>query len=773
MTYDFSALSPFEFELLVRDLLTRHLGVRLESFKAGRDEGIDLRYASSPGSRDIVVQCKHYPATTFSTLLSKLKHSELPKIDALSPERYIFVTSMPLSVGQKDRLAQVFGSHLKSMGDIVGREDLNSLIASNEDVERQHFKLWLSSTTVLNRVLNNEIYVRSASLREDMRRRMRVYVQNRNHTVALEALNDNHSLIIIGEPGIGKTILAEMIALSFVDREYDIVAISQDVSEGFQVFRQDQKQLFLYDDFLGQTNLSEKLNKNEDNRLLEFIELIGRSPLHRFILTTREYILVEASSTYPRLHQLSTGASKFVLHLDSYSQFDRARILYNHLYFSGVPQAAIESLLEERRYRKIVFHRNYNPRLIESVVKIGENWKTGSGDFADYLLQTLENPTRLWMDIFESELSSVSQAVLLTLASMPHRVSEDALKDSVSEVVKSRDGVLMTQRSYREALKVLDGTFITIEKLSGRGSPTRNALVVRFFSPSVRDFMIAYLSERSEEFQQLLESAVTFDQVVTLRQYLYSSDRRWQSARQDVPEGDFAAAFERTIDAVEAQVVEIEDRGGKRLVRHRQYSEEERVLKAMHSRLQSSGKLSEDLGRRIDMLIEKWCTREGDRGGAIDLIERVFVSDEDHVCESIEKHAQQIGNWFTQLGPQSSLEDWRALRDAFSRIPAIIGEESYNNAVEEFPIWVESEIEVMIDSCDSHGQLDHELMDLVVFAEEADIDIEQQLIVSGIYSRLEELERLIPPEDDYEPDRGRFTDDDAPNMDSMFDSLRE
>jgi hypothetical protein len=42
--YDFRSLSPHDFELVCRDLLQKPLGVRLESFTAGRDSGIDFRY---------------------------------------------------------------------------------------------------------------------------------------------------------------------------------------------------------------------------------------------------------------------------------------------------------------------------------------------------------------------------------------------------------------------------------------------------------------------------------------------------------------------------------------------------------------------------------------------------------------------------------------------------------------------------------------------------------------------------------------------------------
>ena len=44
--YDFSTLSPPDFEELSRDLLQAELNVKLEGFRSGRDKGIDLRYSN-------------------------------------------------------------------------------------------------------------------------------------------------------------------------------------------------------------------------------------------------------------------------------------------------------------------------------------------------------------------------------------------------------------------------------------------------------------------------------------------------------------------------------------------------------------------------------------------------------------------------------------------------------------------------------------------------------------------------------------------------------
>ena len=55
--YDFLNLSPFEFELLSRDLLQKHFNIFLESFGNGIDQGIDLRCSIT---EKIIIQCKRY-----------------------------------------------------------------------------------------------------------------------------------------------------------------------------------------------------------------------------------------------------------------------------------------------------------------------------------------------------------------------------------------------------------------------------------------------------------------------------------------------------------------------------------------------------------------------------------------------------------------------------------------------------------------------------------------------------------------------------------------
>ena len=138
--YDFRSLSPHDFELLCRDLLQAEIGVRLESFSAGPDFGIDFRYRDR--SVNVIVQCKHYVDSGFDALRRAIERKERNKISQLQPTRYILATSVSLTPMRKDALLRTLDAYCLTSGDILGQEDINNLLAKHQNIEQSHFKLW-------------------------------------------------------------------------------------------------------------------------------------------------------------------------------------------------------------------------------------------------------------------------------------------------------------------------------------------------------------------------------------------------------------------------------------------------------------------------------------------------------------------------------------------------------------------------------------------------------------------------------------------------------
>ena len=116
--YTFSTLNDEDLEKLARDLLNAEFSWSLQNFKSGRDGGIDLRESTPTNSNRVVVQVKHYPRSGYKKLLATLKTDELDKVNELSPDRYIVVTSLPLSASEKDEIRVTMAPYILTSDEV-------------------------------------------------------------------------------------------------------------------------------------------------------------------------------------------------------------------------------------------------------------------------------------------------------------------------------------------------------------------------------------------------------------------------------------------------------------------------------------------------------------------------------------------------------------------------------------------------------------------------------------------------------------------------------
>lgn len=326
--YDLRTLSPLDFEELARDLLQAEWGIRLESFGPGRDQGIDARFASGPDK--LIVQAKHMERSGYPALLAAMKKERATAV-RLAPTRYVLTTSVSLTPARKDEIVAAMAGVPLLPSDIFGREDMLNLVGRHERIERRHFKLWLGSTTVLERILHSKVYNRTAAEIDVIRNKLPLFVPNASVEDAEAMLETAGTLIIQGPPGVGKTTLARMLLWLHAEQGWEISVVDT-LEEALTVAHGDSKRLILLDDFLGQYRLSADHMRGVDARFPPLASRIATNRNLRFILTTRDYILAQARSMSGRIAPQQVDARDFVLSVGAYTRGVKARILYNHLY---------------------------------------------------------------------------------------------------------------------------------------------------------------------------------------------------------------------------------------------------------------------------------------------------------------------------------------------------------------------------------------------------------------------------------------------------------
>lgn len=514
--YDFQILQPNEFEHLVRDLLQMKESVFVESFTLGRDDGIDLRYATCKGST-VIVQAKRY--ISYASLKSELK-KEVGKIQKLTPSRYILATSVGLTPANKDEITKICYPFIKSSEDILGRDDLNNLLGQYSQVERQYYKLWLASTTVLEDILDKRINTWSDIELEEIRREVSTYVMNDSFNEALSILKKNRYVIISGIPGIGKTTLSRMLVYYLLSQGYDEFVIVHSVDDAVQKLCSNKKQVFFYDDFLGSSYLSNSEHRF-DKKLISFIDKIKRAEDKMFILSTREYILADAMLMYEIFSLKQIELAKCILDLSHYSESIRAEILYNHLSMARLPMEYVRAIVNGRKYIHIIKHKNFNPRIIEAYLNKKSYNKLTPEEYVKAFLSSFDNPFAVWERTF-TNLSKFAQYALLIRTTMGGGVIfmrdwKTAVKYFI-DTNPAMSSLVWDEQSWFGCLKVIEGTFILSQKY-------KDDFIVRFHNPSVFDFLVGWLNKLPEFQGQLIEYSYYCNQVYGIfSEKEYSSD---------------------------------------------------------------------------------------------------------------------------------------------------------------------------------------------------------------------------------------------------------
>jgi GTPase SAR1 family protein len=405
-------------------------------------------------------------------------------VQNLKPRRYVLVTSLPLSPANKAQIRTIFEPYIQCDSDVVGREALNDMLALHPAIERGITKLWLHSAVVLSQISSLALIGRSAFLLEQMRLKRACYVETASHKHGLARLADHHVVLITGEPGVGKTTLAEQLCLDYVLNGFQLFAAAKDVGELEAAYQEDTRQVFYFDDFLGRTFL-EAIGRHEDSHVVGFIKRVRSDRSKRLVLTSRTTILNRGKSLTDLFRIENVDRHELELQVGDLSPLDKARILHSCIWHSGLAPSHVEEIVREKKYMRVIAHRNFNPRLISFITDPIRLSAVQPCDYWSFIASKLDNPSDIWGGVYDQQMSDSQRIILLLVVVNGGDIAELDLINAFQNYLKTPNAMrIQGDADYHRNIRILIGSLLT-RTLNKKGDSA-----FELFNPSIADFAL-------------------------------------------------------------------------------------------------------------------------------------------------------------------------------------------------------------------------------------------------------------------------------------------
>lgn len=438
---------------------------------------------------------------------------------------------------------------------------------------------------------------------------------------------------------------------------------------------------------------------------------------------------MEAQLRYEGLSEKSFLNSKHVIKLEDYSQMIRAQILYNHLFFSNLPDILKTALVPERQYLDVIRHPNYNPRVIEHAVSLPGIASLSQEEFVSNIFATLDDPTEVWQVIFRN-LPDMARRILITISSLPTRV----FLSDLQQAVENSSSLDFDAESFRDALSMVEGTFVDLME-ADPGSKSRQRIVT-IRDPSVRDYLWGRLDTVEGEADALLKSAVFFEQCVILYEgrnhavsmsLMFPLSSRSQTRHRDVVNSEAVAIKAFELLSSDSPMVSSLRKGGTEYFERQAASLERRTafLLAVLAGDPNSRVVEELATRAIIDTVRFWENGQASLSEALQLVKQMKTLEGLVAKDSLENAGATLLRLITRQS--LDIQDFERLVDLAALCPHLFLEphptlESWSSEFEDF---LDSQRDWLLEQNDDPDWVEEEMRTISKVASAMDIDISE------------------------------------------------
>jgi len=466
--FDLHVLGWKAFEDLVGCIFRDILGQTVQIFAEGADGGRDAAFRGIwTGNNAVValsgsfcIQCKHTSKHAQNLSMTTVE-GELEKVKRLTEnglcDNYILVTNHQLSAGISEKAEVAIVSSGAKVALVFGSEWISTVISENPRLRRLVPRLY--GLGDLTQIITHQAYRQAREVLDSIAPDLACFVPTAAYRKCAGGLREHGFVLLLGEPASGKTMIANLMALSAAD-EWGIETIMISSPGDFSKFwdPDDPGQFLWVDDAFGVTQYDAN-RVREWNQLLPKLKAAIRTGA-RVVFTSRDYIFAAARRDLKTCAFELFDDSRVLIRVEELANSERQMILYSHLKSGSQPRKFkskvkefLETATQVPKFLPETARRFGNPKFTENLIP------TVSG-----VQGFFERPLNVLLDVVASLAASEKAAIGLVFIA-GGKLSIPVVADE--QVVGILEQLGVTLGEVKAALGILDDSLLKRQKEAG------------------------------------------------------------------------------------------------------------------------------------------------------------------------------------------------------------------------------------------------------------------------------------------------------------------
>ncbi|CAL9327334.1 hypothetical protein [Streptomyces sp. SudanB52_2052] len=446
---------------VLREVWAQSVHTFADSNDGGRDGAFYGTWQQPPdpiGVQDVpdgpfVLQCKHTKKAD-TTLAPSDLDDEFAKVQALVERglcsSYVLLTNARVSGNSEATIRQ----RLLDAG-VVYPLVLDGQWICDTIATRQRLRTFVPRVYGLgdlSQILDERAYTQAQALLGHLRDELATFVVTDAYRRAVQAVQDHGFVLLLGEPAVGKSVIAATLAMTALDA-WGCLTVNAHDAEGLVRHwnPHEPNQFFWIDDAFGAVRHEQQLTDSWSRHMRHVMTAVRGGA--KVVLTSRDYIYRDARPylkeyAYPLLHeqQVVVDVAQLPLH-------ERRQILYNHIKLGDQPREVRRKMKPHLDAAAATepFHPEVARRLgHQAFTRHLELTNDGITDFA-------ARPTAFLRDVYNELGTDEKAALALTYQAEEQLVAPLSLDPPQTDVI-TRLG--STPAGASRALQALTGTFL-------------------------------------------------------------------------------------------------------------------------------------------------------------------------------------------------------------------------------------------------------------------------------------------------------------------------